>query len=216
MKGLSPENDDYPDVPEESFTSFIHDESLKDIFQDRSLETQSGTLPDVNKQQTSTDNKQTKKLNKQVSWHDTQDAKNENTDSDDESSQEDENTEKLNIVCDKCSLEIKCCNCDSGVALDQCVEKDGKSEEMEDESNGKEKDVEPGKFDGVFSDTDDSEASAERYKIRGGGGGGGGYSPKIWVWVCGTLLETLTLFQTQAEILYLWVQMNCLCVANNL
>ncbi|KAJ7388896.1 hypothetical protein OS493_035043 [Desmophyllum pertusum] len=88
MKGLSPENDDYPDVPEESFTSFIHDESLKDIFQDRSLETQSGTLPD-------------------------------------------------------------------------CVEKDGKSEEMEDESNGKEKDVEPGKFDGVFSDTDDSEASAE-------------------------------------------------------
>ncbi|XP_078352937.1 uncharacterized protein LOC144637734 isoform X1 [Oculina patagonica] len=160
MKGLSPEDNGYLDENEDNVTSVIQNEPLKD---DQSPETQSMSLP-VNKVETSSDNKQIKKLNKQVSWGDKQDAKNESSDSGDESSQEDENSEKLNITCDTCSLEIKSCNCDSGVALDdQCSkkEKDSKTEEMENEAKEKENDVEPGKFDGVFSDTDDSEASGE-------------------------------------------------------
>lgn len=160
MKGLSPENNETLNENEDSVTSVIQNEPLKD---DESPETQSMSFP-VNKEETSTNNEQIKKLNKQVSWGDTQDAKNESSDSGDESSQEDENSEKMNI-CDTCSLEIKSCNCDSGVVLDdQCSkkEKDSKTEVMEDETKEKEKDVEPGKFDGVFSDTDDSEASGER------------------------------------------------------
>lgn len=158
MKGLDPEDNGYLDENEDSATSVIQNGPLKD---DQSPETQSKTLL-VNKVETSTDSKQIKKLNKQVSWGDTQDAKNESSDSGDESSQEDENS---NITCETCSLNIKCCNCDSGVALDhQCTkkEKDSETEEIENETKEKEKDVEPGKFDGVFSDTDDSEASGER------------------------------------------------------
>lgn len=158
IKGLSPENDDYLDEKEENFISVIQNEPLKDE--------QSPALP-VNNGETSSDQKQTKKLNKQVSWSEAQDinAKRESSDSGDESLQEDENSEKLNSVCENCSIEMKSCNCDSGVALiGQCTlkENDSKTDQMECEDKEKEKDVEPGKFDGVFSDTDDSEASDER------------------------------------------------------
>ncbi|XP_020611801.1 uncharacterized protein LOC110050239 isoform X2 [Orbicella faveolata] len=160
MKGLSPENDEYLDEKDDSFISVIQSEPLKD---EQSTEPQSATLP-INEEETSIDHKRTRKLNKQVSWSDTRDAKSESSDSGDESSQEDENSEKLNSVCDKCSFEIKSCNCDSGVALnDHCTvkEKDSKTDQVEGEVKEKEKDDEPGKFDGVFSDTDDSEASGE-------------------------------------------------------
>lgn len=158
IKGLSPENDDYLDEKEENFISVIQNEPIKDE--------QSPALP-VNNGETSSDEKQTKKLNKQVSWSDAQDinAKRESSDSGDESLQEDENSEKLNSVCDNCSIEMKSCNSDSGVALNgQCTlkENDSETDQMEREDKEKEKDVEPGKFDGVFSDTDDSEASDER------------------------------------------------------
>ena len=161
MKGLSPENDEYLNEEEDSFVSVIQNEPLKD---EESTETQSATLP-VSEGETSSDHKQTKKLNKQVSWSDIKDAKSESSDSGDESLQEDEDSKKLNSVCDKCSFEIKSCNCDSGVALnDHCTvkEKDSKTDQVEGEVKEKEKDDEPGKFDGVFSDTDDSEASGER------------------------------------------------------
>lgn len=161
MKGLSPESNEYLDEKEDSFISVIQNEPFKD---EQLLETQSANLP-ANNVETSSDDKQTKKLNKQVSWRDSQDAKSESSDSGDESSQEDENLKKLTSVCDKCSFEVECCNCDSGVALDdQCTvkEKDSKTDQVQDEVTEKEKDVEPGKFDGVFSDTDDSEASGER------------------------------------------------------
>lgn len=167
MKGLSPENDEYLDEKDDSFISVIQNEPLKD---EQSTEPQSATLP-INEEETSSDHKRTRKLNKQVSWSDTRDAKSESSDSGDESSQEDENSEKLNSVCDKCSFEIKSCNCDSGVALtDHCTlkEKDSKTDQVEGEVKEKEKDDEPGKFDGVFSDTDDSEASGERYKVQSG------------------------------------------------
>lgn len=161
MKGLSPVNDEYLNEEEDSFVSVIQNEPLKD---EESTETQSATLP-VSEGETSSDHKQTKKLNKQVSWSDIKDAKSESSDSGDESLQEDEDSKKLNSVCDKCSFEIKSCNCDSGVALnDHCTvkEKDSKTDQVEGEVKEKEKDDEPGKFDGVFSDTDDSEASGER------------------------------------------------------
>lgn len=161
MKGLSPVNDEYLNEEEDSFVSVIQNEPLKD---EESTETQSATLP-VSEGETSSDHKQTKKLNKQVSWSDIKDAKSESSDSGDESLQEDEDSKKLNSICDKCSFEIKSCNCDSGVALnDHCTvkEKDSKTDQVEGEVKEKEKDDEPGKFDGVFSDTDDSEASGER------------------------------------------------------
>lgn len=161
MKGLSPVNDEYLNEEEDSFVSVIQNEPLKD---EESTETQSATLP-VSEGETSSDRKQTKKLNKQVSWSDIKDAKSESSDSGDESLQEDEDSKKLNSICDKCSFEIKSCNCDSGVALnDHCTvkEKDSKTDQVEGEVKEKEKDDEPGKFDGVFSDTDDSEASGER------------------------------------------------------
>ena len=161
MKGLSPESDEYLDEKDDNFISVIQNEPLKD---DQSTETQSETLL-VNNGETSSDRKQTKKLNKQVSWSDARDAKSESSDSGDESSQEDEDSKKLHSVCDKNSFEIESCNCDSGVALnDHCIvkEKDSKKDQGEGEVGEKEKDDEPGKFDGVFSDTDDSEASGER------------------------------------------------------
>ena len=153
MNGLSPENFENLDEKYDSFTSVIQNEPLED---EQSTETQSAALP-ISKGETSSDNKQSKKLNKQVSWSNGRNAKSESSDSGDESSQEDENSEKLN--------EMKNCNCDSVVALnDQCTvkEKDRKTDQVEGEVKEKEKDVEPGKFDGVFSDTDDSETSGER------------------------------------------------------
>ena len=156
MKGLSPESDKYLDEKDDSFISVIQNEPLKD---EQSTEPQSATLP-VNKGESSSDHKQTKKLNKQVSWSDVQDAKSESSDSSDESSQEDEDSKKLHSVCDKDSSEIKSCDCDSGVALND--QKDCKTDQVEGEVKEKEKDDEPGKFDGVFSDTDDSEGSGER------------------------------------------------------
>lgn len=163
MKGLSPENDDFLDETEESFISVTGNPSLEDHVQ--SLETQP-TISLINKQENSTDKKETNKLNKQVSWHDKEDMKNESSDSGDESSDEDESLEESKTVRDKCSSESACCKCDSGVGLvDQMTEQgEACNTKNGDESKGKEKDAEPGKFDGVFSDTDDSEGSAERYK----------------------------------------------------
>lgn len=71
----------------------------------------------------------------------------------------------MNSVCDKCFFEIKSCNCDSGVVLnDYCIvkEKDSKIDLVEGEVKEKKKDDELGKFDGVFSDIDDSEVFGER------------------------------------------------------
>lgn len=165
MKGLSPENDEYPDFNEDSLTLFASNEPWRDLLDEQPSETQSASLP-ANKKETKNDNNQTKKLSKQVSWGDGRDIKNESTDSGDESSQEDGSTEELNTVCDNCSLEMKCCTCDNGMIQNhQCkeMEKNDKAgEKNENEGKEKEKDVEPGKFDGVFSDTDDSDASAER------------------------------------------------------
>ena len=166
MKGLSPENDDHQDELEESFISINNDSSLQALFQEQSPETLPTTLP-MTEQQNSANKKEAKRLNKQVSWSDTQDIKNGSSDSGSESSEEEDSLPNSKSVCDKCFSKTACCNCDSGVALDDRLEdkdKDSKTETDADEMKGKEKDVEPGKFDGVFSDTDDSEGSAERYK----------------------------------------------------
>ena len=166
MKGLSPENDDYQDEPEESFISIENDPSLEALFQEQSSDTLP-TTSTMTEQQNLTNKKETKRLNKQVSWSDTQDKKNRSSDSGSESSDEEDSLPNSKSVCDKCSSKTACCNCDSGVALDDQVEvnvKDSKTESDADEMKGNEKDVESGKFDGVFSDTDDSEGSVERYK----------------------------------------------------
>ena len=157
LKGLSPDDTEYLDDNDGSITSVIQYEPLNNC---QSPETQSTTLL-ASKVENSTENKQRKKLNNQVSWGDKKDRNSESSGSGDESSQEDEN-EKFSNICDKCTLEFECCNCDSGVALDeQCMKKE-KDSTTEDQAKAKEKDVEPGKFDGVFSDTDDSEGSGER------------------------------------------------------
>ena len=165
MKGQSPENDDILDDTEESFFPANDDSSLEALFQEQSAEAQS-TASTTNKQQTLIDKKEKSKFNKQVSWSDNKDTKNESSNSGDESSEEDENSQKSETVCEKCLSNVLNCKCDSGVALDDNLmgkEKDVKTGD-EDGPEGKEKVDEPRKFDGVFSDTDDSEGSAERYK----------------------------------------------------
>ena len=165
MKGLSPESDEILDETEESFFPENDDSSLDALFEEQSADAQS-TTSTTNKQQTLIDKKETSKLNKQVSWSDNKDAKNESSDSDDENSEEDESSQKSETVFEKCFSEVSHCKCDSGVALnDQLMEKekDVKTGD-EDRPEGKEKVDEPKKFNGVFSDTDDSEGSDERYK----------------------------------------------------
>lgn len=165
MKGLSPESGDILGETEESFFPANDDSSLKAVFEERSADAQS-TTSTTNKQQTLIDKKETSKFNKQVSWSDNKDAKNESSDSDDENSEEDESSQKSETVCEKGFLEASHCKCDSGVALNDyfmAKEKDVKTGD-EDGLEGKEKVDEPRKFDGVFSDTDDSEGSDERYK----------------------------------------------------
>ena len=162
MKGLSPEIDDFLDDTEDTFISASNGLSPTEApFQEQPPEaTTSANI----EQQNSTDKKDTNKLSKQVSWSDTQNMKNESFDTSDESSEEDESSKKSNNFCDKCLSGISCCNCDIGEALDdQVKEKDSKTEDVGDETEGREKDTEPRKFDGVFSDTDDTEGSAERY-----------------------------------------------------
>ena len=160
MKGLSPEDDDCVDEPEGSFISADNDPSTEGLFQEQSFETQTSCMTDG---QDSFSKKETKKLKKQVSWNDGQSTKDKTSDSDSDSSEEDENISKPAPTCEECSSQISA----SEIALDDQVE--NKAEENQtangsDEAKGKEKDVEPGKFDGVFSDTDDSEGSDERYK----------------------------------------------------
>ena len=165
MKGLSPEDDDCVDEPEESFISADNDPSIEGFFQEQSLETQTSCMTDG---QDPVSKKETKKLKKQVSWNDGQSSKDKTSDSDSDSSEEDENISNPAPISEKRPSEISAsCNCDSEIAFDDQVE--NKAEENQtangtDEAKGKEKDVEPGKFDGVFSDTDDSEGSDERYK----------------------------------------------------
>ena len=162
MKGLSPENDDCVDEPEESFLSADNDPSMEGLFQEQSLETQTSCMTDG---QDSVSKKETKKLKKQVSWNDGQSTKDKTSDSDADSSEEDE---KPAPICEKRPSEISAsCNCDSEIALDDQVENEAEENQTangSDEAKGKDKDVEPGKFDGVFSDTDESEGSDERYK----------------------------------------------------
>ena len=159
MKGLSPETDDYVDEPEESFLSADNDPSIEGLFQEQSLEIQTSCMTDG---QDSASKVETKK---QVSWNDRQSTNDTTSDSDSDSS-EDENISKPARICDKCSSEISgSCNCDSGIALDDQVENKAEENQMangSEEPREKEKDAEPGKFDGVFSDTDDSEGSDER------------------------------------------------------
>ena len=165
MKGLSPEDDDCVDEPEESFISADNDPSIEGFFQEQSLETQTSCMTDG---QDPVSKKETKKLKKQVSWNDGQSTNNKTSDSDSDSSEEDENISKPAPICEKRPSEISAsCNCDSEIAPDDQVENKAEENQMangSDEAKGKEKDVEPGKFDGVFSDTDDSEGSDERYK----------------------------------------------------
>ena len=163
MKGLSPEDDDC--VDEESFISADNDPSIEGLFQEQSLETQTSCMTDG---QGPVSKRETKKLQKQVSWNDRQSTKDKTSDADSDSSEEDENISKPAPTCDKCSSEISTSyNCDSEIALDDQVENKAEGNQTangSDEAKGKEKDVELGKFDGVFSDTDDSEGSDERYK----------------------------------------------------
>lgn len=164
MKGLSPETDDYLDEPEESFISADNDPSIEGLFQEQSLGTQTSCMTDG---QDSATKVETKKLKKQVSWNDRQSTNDTTSDSDSDGSEEDENISKPARICEKCSSEISgsCCNCDGGIALDDQVENKAEENQMangSDEPREKEKDAEPGKFDGVFSDTDDSEGSDER------------------------------------------------------
>ena len=158
MKGLSPENDDILDETEESFFPANDDSSLDALFEEQSADARS-TTSTTNEQQTLIDKKETSKLNKQVSWSDNKDAKNESSDSDNDSSEEDESSQKSETVSHY--------KCDSGVALDdQLMEKEKDKTGDEDTPEGKEKVDEPRKFDGVFSDTDDSEGSDERYSVQ--------------------------------------------------
>lgn len=165
MKGLSPEDDDCVDEPEESFISADDDPSIEGLFQEQSLETQTSCMTDG---QGPVSKRERKKLQKQVSWNDRQSTKDKTSDADSDSSEEDENISKPAPTCDKCSSEISASyNCDGEIALDDQVENKAEGNQTangSDEAKGKEKDVEPGKFDGVFSDTDDSEGSDERYK----------------------------------------------------
>lgn len=166
MKGVTQESDEDPELTEDSLKPFISSELWRDVFDEQSAEMKSENLPAV-KQETGNNNKKTKKLSKQVSWNDAPDVKNEPTDSADESSQEDdESAEDLNAVCDERSMERNICKCDSKEKKKHQyneTEKNDKAEERkENETKEKEKDVEPGKFDGVLSDTDDSDATAER------------------------------------------------------
>ena len=107
--------------------------------------------------------KSVSKLSQQVSWSDTLDVQGKDPFSGDRCDEE-----KATVFCDKCASQISCCRCDSAVVLErlsiQCRDSEtGNVTEDDDINKDTEKD-EPGKFDGVFSDTDDSEGSAERYK----------------------------------------------------
>lgn len=168
MKGLSPENDDCVDEPEESFISADNDPSMEGLFQEQSLETQTSCMTDGQDSVSKKETQKLKKLKKQVSWNDGQSTKDKTSDSDSDSSEEDENISKPAPICEKRPSEISAsCNCDSEIALDDQVENEAEENQTangSDEAKGKDKDVEPGKFDGVFSDTDDSEGSDERYK----------------------------------------------------
>ena len=164
MKGLSPEDDDILDETEESFIPVHDDLSIEALFQEQLPENQSISAP-TDKQQTFTDKKETNKLNKQVSWGDTKKEKHDSSESGDESSEEDEGSQNSKTVCEKCSAEL--CKCDSGVvALDnQLIDKEKDVKTGDDEKlDEKEMNIEARKFDGVFSDTDESEESAERYE----------------------------------------------------
>ena len=165
MKGLSPENDDCVDGPDESFISADNDPSIEGLFQEQSLETQTSCMTDGHHP---VGKKETKKLKKQVSWNDRQSTKDKSSHSDSDSSEEDENISKPAPISEKRSSEVSAsCNCDGEIALDDQVENKAAENQTaigSDQAKGKEKDVEPGKFDGVFSDTDDSEGSEERYK----------------------------------------------------
>ncbi|XP_022783132.1 uncharacterized protein LOC111323938 isoform X2 [Stylophora pistillata] len=166
MKGVSPESDEDPELTEDSLKPFISSKLWRDIFDEQSTETKSEDLP-ADKQETGNNNKETKNLSKQVSWNDdAQDVKNESTDSAHENSQEDdESTDDLNTVYDECSTKRNTCKCDSKETKTHQYKETEKNDLAEERNGNKnetmERDVEPGKFDGVFSDTDDSDATAE-------------------------------------------------------
>ena len=163
MKGLCPEETEElaQSMTDQILPQLTDDLSTPDLFNKQSHETPSPSSPtdtpglkDVSKEE--------KKLKKKVSWSDTK-----RTDgslvSDSENSEDENSLEARNI----CSSEILCCKCDSGVVLNEDEREDDKhvkKTSSQDKSNEKEKEIEPRKFDGVFSDTE-SEESAERYGV---------------------------------------------------
>ncbi|KAK2550056.1 hypothetical protein P5673_029386 [Acropora cervicornis] len=164
MKGLCPEETEElaQSRTDQTLARLTDDLSTPDLFNEQSHETLSlSPSTDTADLQEIKVSKEEEKLKKQVSWSDTKQT-DDNLVSDNENS-EDEDSLKTKNICNTCSSDILCCKSDSGVVLIEDEREDDKHVEKtrgEDKSNAKEKEIEPRKFDGVFSDTE-SEESAE-------------------------------------------------------
>lgn len=107
-----------------------------------------------------TDKKEAKHLKKQVSWDDDAKKAEDTFDPVDRNLEEDKFSHESTEVCENCSFEVFSCKCDSGVVLIEATEEDNNVKTRDDNNLGeKEKDVEPRKFDGVFSDTESDESA---------------------------------------------------------
>lgn len=164
MKGLCPEETEELAQSRTDQTRLTDDLLTPDLFNEQSHETLSlSPSTDTADLQEVKFSKEEKKLKKQVSWGDIK-RTDDSLVSDSENS-EDEDSLKTRNSSNTCSSDILCCKSDSGVVLNEDEREDDKHVEKtrgEDKSNAKEKEIEPRKFDGVFSDTE-SEESAERY-----------------------------------------------------
>ncbi|XP_074611990.1 uncharacterized protein LOC141866394 [Acropora palmata] len=164
MKGLCPEETEElaQSRTDQTLARLTDELSTPDLFNEQSHETLSlSPSTDTADLQEIKVSKEEEKLKKQVSWGDTKQT-DDNLVSDNENS-EDEDSLKTKNICNTCSSDILCCKSDSGVVLIEDEREDDKHVEKtrgEDKSNAKEKEIEPRKFDGVFSDTE-SEESAE-------------------------------------------------------
>lgn len=166
MKGLCPEETEElaQSRTDQTLAQLTDDLSTPDLFNKQSHETLLLSPPtntaDLQEIKVS---KEEKKLKKQVSWGDTK--RTDNSLVSDSENSEDEDSLKPRNISNTCSSDILCCKSDSGVVLNENEREDDEHVEKtrgEDKSNAKEKEIEPRKFDGVFSDTE-SEESAERY-----------------------------------------------------
>lgn len=159
MKGLCPEETEELAQSRTDQTRLTDDLLTPDLFNEQSHETLS-----LSPSTDTADLQEVKfKLKKQVSWGDIK-RTDDSLVSDSENS-EDEDSLKTRNSSNTCSSDILCCKSDSGFVLNEDEREDDKHVEKtrgEDKSNAKEKEIEPRKFDGVFSDTE-SEESAERY-----------------------------------------------------